>query len=152
MLKIIKWLQNSVHMQSVQGNSCKGNSLVLQEDNSDGPDNTDAVNTKILLVPDDDKDVFVDALDSSVAEPTLARPKSNSKILEEDNTTSATAVTILRNMFKDGADPECSTKEFAKEYTCEFSPMGSKCVSMDEKGKLVRNMTYEHYVKFLSCL
>nr|CAB3451194.1 unnamed protein product [Digitaria exilis] len=145
MLKIIKWLKNSVHMHAVQGNSHKGNSLVLQDNNSDGSDTTDAVNVRIPLVPDDDKDMFVDALDSSGAEATLARSKSNTKTLEDDNTTCATAVTILqngnKNMLKDGADPECSTEAFAKESTREFSPIGSKGVSKEEKGKLILNNT-----------
>ncbi|KAF8779930.1 hypothetical protein HU200_002200 [Digitaria exilis] len=145
MLKIIKWLKNSVNMHAVQGNSDKGNSLVLQDNNSDGSDTTDAVNVKIPLVSDDDKDVFVDVLDSSGAEATLARSKSNHKTLEEDNTTCATGVTILqngnKNMLNDGAGPECSTKDFAKESTLEFSPIGSKGVSKDEKGKLILNNT-----------
>jgi len=152
MLKIIKWLQNSVHMHAVQGNACKGNSVVLQDNNSDGSDTTDTVDTKIPLVPADDRDSIVDVSDSAVTEPTLTRSKSISKILEGDNTTCATGLTILqngnKNMVKDGADLECSpAKEFAKESTREFSPIGSKGVSKEEKGKLVRNMSYEHYVK-----
>ncbi|XP_034575751.1 uncharacterized protein [Setaria viridis] len=146
MLKIINWLQNSVHMHAVQGNACKRNSVVLQDDNSDGFDTTDTIDMKISSVPDDDKDVFVDVSDSAVTEPTLRRTKSNSKILEEDNATCATGVTILqngnKNMVKDGADLECSpAKEFAKESTREFSPIGSKGVSKEEKGKLILNNT-----------
>ena len=152
MLKIIKWLQNSVHMHAIQGNARKCNSVVLQDNNSDGSNTTDTIDTKIPLVQADEKDSIVDMLDSAVTEPTLTRSKSISKILEGDNTTCATGLTILqngnKNMVKDGADLECSpAKEFAKESTREFSPIGSKGVSKEEKGKLVRNMSYEHYVK-----
>ncbi|PAN08370.2 hypothetical protein PAHAL_1G412400 [Panicum hallii] len=146
MLKIIKWLQNSVHMHTIRGNARKGNSVVLQDNNSDGSDTTDTVDTKIPLVPADDKEPFVDMSDSAVTEPTLTRSKSNSKILEGDNTTCATGVTILqngnKNMVKEGVDLECSpAKEFAKESTREFSPIGSNGVSKEEKGKLILNNT-----------
>jgi hypothetical protein len=153
MLKIINWLQNSVHMHAVQGNPRKGNSVVLQDDNSDGFDTADTIDMKIPSVPTDDKDVFVDVSDSTVTEPVLTRSKSNSKILGEDNTTCATGVTILQNgnnnMVKDGPGLECSpAKEFPEESTQEFSPIGGKGVSKEETGKLVRSMAYEHYLEF----
>ncbi|CAO2047356.1 unnamed protein product [Urochloa humidicola] len=146
MLKIIKWLQNSVHVHAVQGNACKGNSVVQQDNNSDGSDTKDTVGMKIPLVPDDGKDVFVDVSDSAAIEPTLTRSTSNSKIQEEDNVACATGVNISqngnKNVVKDEADLECSpAKEFANETAQEFSPIGSKGVSKEEKGKLILNNT-----------
>jgi hypothetical protein len=144
-LKIIKWLQNSVHMHGAQGNVCKGSSGVVQDNKSDGLDTTDSVGVKNALVLDDDKGVLVDVPDFAVTEPARTRSKSNSKILKENNATCATGVTIVqngeKNMVKEDSNPECAAKEFANESTQGFSPSSSKDVLKDEHGILVRNMT-----------
>lgn len=153
-LKIIKWLQNSVHMHGAQGNVCEGSSGVVQDNKSDGLDTTDTVDVKNALVLDDDKGVFVDVPDSAVTEPTQTRSKSNSKILKESNATCATGVTILqngkKNMVKEGSNSECSAKEFANESTQESSPIRNKDVLKNEHGILVRNMTFNFQSTFLS--
>ncbi|XP_066332609.1 uncharacterized protein [Miscanthus floridulus] len=144
-LKIIKWLQNSVHMHGAQGNVCKGSSAVVQDNKSDGLDTTDTVDVKNALVLDHDKGVLVDVPDSAVTEPARTRSKSNSKILKENNATCATGVTILqngkKNMVKESSNPECSAKEFANESTQEFSPTSNKDVLKDEHGILILNDT-----------
>ncbi|WVZ73483.1 hypothetical protein U9M48_021783 [Paspalum notatum var. saurae] len=126
-LKIIKWLQNSVHMQ---------------DNNSDGSDTTEAVDMRSALVPVDDKAVLVGVSDSAVTESSPIRPKGQNKILKE--ATCATGVTILQNgntnLVKDGANPECSPgKEFAKESTSP--PVSNKDVSKEEQGILILNNT-----------
>ncbi|XP_066332548.1 uncharacterized protein [Miscanthus floridulus] len=144
-LKIIKWLQNSVHMHGAQGNVCKGSSAVVQDNKSDGLDTTDTVDVKNALVLDHDKGVLVDVPDSAVTEPARTRSKSNSKVLKENNATCATGVTILqngkKNMVKESSNPECSAKEFANESTQEFSPTSNKDVLKDEHGILILNDT-----------
>ncbi|CAD6242208.1 unnamed protein product [Miscanthus lutarioriparius] len=144
-LKIIKWLQNSVHMHGAQGNVCKGSSVVVQDNKSDGLDTTDTVDVKNALVLDHDKGVLVDVPDSTVTEPARTRSKSNSKILKENNATCAIGVTILqngkKNMVKESSNPECSAKEFANESTQEFSPTSNKDVLKDEHGILILNDT-----------
>ncbi|KAJ1281194.1 hypothetical protein BS78_04G289000 [Paspalum vaginatum] len=143
-LKIIKWLQNSVHMHAAQGNTCKGSSVVVQDNNSDGSDTADAVDTRIALVPDDDKGVLVDVSDSAVTEPSPSRTKGQNKILKEDNAPCATGVTISqngnKNLVKDGANLECSpAQEFAKESTSP--PISNKDASKEEQGILILNNT-----------
>ncbi|PWZ22149.1 PHD finger protein rhinocero [Zea mays] len=144
-LKIIKWLQNSVHMHGAQGNVCKGSSGVVQDNKSDGLDTTDTVDVKNALVLDDDKGVLVDVPDFAVTEPARTRSKSNSKILKENNATCATGVTIVqngeKNMVKEDSNPECAAKEFANESTQGFSPSSSKDVLKDEHGILILNDT-----------
>lgn len=144
-LKIIKWLQNSVHMHDVQGNARKGSSRVVQDNKSDGLDTRDTVDVKNALVPGDRKGVLVDVSESVVTEPARTRSKSNSKIMKENNSTCATSVTILqngnKNMVKEGSNLECTAKESANESTRKFSPISNKDVLKEEQGILVSSMT-----------
>ncbi|KAL6635194.1 hypothetical protein ACP70R_027865 [Stipagrostis hirtigluma subsp. patula] len=144
-LKIIKWLQNSAHEHAVQGKALKGSSVVVQHDKPEGSD-VKTVDAKSPLVLDDSKGVPVDVSDSAVIEPSPTRYKSNNRVLKDENTTCAADVTILENgntnMFKEGANLECSSaEEFDNESTRESSEINCKDVSKDGHGKLILNNT-----------
>jgi hypothetical protein len=140
-LKIIKWLQNYEHIHADQGSALKDTSVVRQDDKPDGYDSTQTVDVKSSMVPDDDKGTLDDVSDSAVIEPSLRSSGSNNKVLKDTNVTCASAagVAILqngnKNTVKEGPNPECSPTDKS-----DFSPKSSKAVSMEEHGKLVRNI------------
>ncbi|KAL6911553.1 hypothetical protein ACP4OV_000358 [Aristida adscensionis] len=140
-LKIIKWLQNSVHMHAIQG---RETSVVVQDDKSDGSDASNIVDVKSPLVPNENKGVLIDVSDSAV----LTRYKNSTKTQKVQNArcVTATGVTSLENgknnMVKEGANHICShAEEFSKEYSREFFPINSNDSSKKEQGKLILNST-----------
>jgi hypothetical protein len=140
-LKIIRWLQHYEHVHADEGSAVKETSVVGQDDKPDGYDFTQTVDVKVSMVPDDDKGTLDDVSDYAAIEPSLTRSGSNNKVLKEKNVTSTSAagVAILqngnKNMVKEGPNLECSPTDKS-----EFSPKGSKDVSTEEHGKLVRNI------------
>ncbi|KAL5212227.1 hypothetical protein ABZP36_023074 [Zizania latifolia] len=142
-LKIIKWLQNSAHIQATQARTIKWGSVVVHDSKSDGFDDTDSVNVKRSLVPDGEKETSVDLSDSAEMKPSSTRSKNN-KIMRGNKAVCTTGVTLLQNgikkMVKVDADPECSLDEdCAKEHTQNFCPVGSKDTPKEEHEKSISN-------------
>lgn len=113
-LKIIKWLQNSAHIPAAQAKTLKGGPMVVHNSKPGRSEDTNSVNMKNSLVPNDEKGTTAYLSDSAVMKSSSTRSKDNNKIMRDNTAVCATGVTTLlqngiKKMAEAGAERECSS-------------------------------------------